>query len=114
MDAISGLTGAYAVLTALEHRRRTGEGQRIDLSMVEVLTSFLGRPLLDYQVNQRLPQRHGNYHPAHAPHGIYPCEGEDGWVSIAATSEEESHALCTTLGQSGWLGDPRFADPLDR
>lgn len=68
VDAISSLTGAYAVLTALECRRRTGEGQRIDLAMVEALTSFLGGPIRDYQGNNRLPQRQGNHHPAHAPH----------------------------------------------
>ena len=114
VDAISGLTGAYAVLTALEHRRRTGEGQRIDLSMVEALTSFLGGPILDYQVNTRLPQRQGNHHPAHAPHSMYPCKGEDTWVSIAATSEEEWRALCTTMGRLDWLTDTRFADPVAR
>lgn len=114
VDAISGLTGAYAVLVALEHRRRTGEGQYIDLAMLEVLTAFLGEALLDYQANGRVPERHGNHHPRHAPHAIYPCKGDDKWVAIAVTNENEWHSLCSVVNRPEWLTDLRFADPVVR
>lgn len=113
-DAIAGLTGAYAVLVALEHRRRTGQGQHIDLSQVEALTCFLGEAILDCQVNHRLPERLGNRHPSYAPHGVYACKGDDKWVAIAVTTEAEWQALCAELGQRGWLSDPRFVDPVAR
>jgi crotonobetainyl-CoA:carnitine CoA-transferase CaiB-like acyl-CoA transferase len=113
-DAIAGLTGAYAVLTALEHRRRTGEGQQIDLSQVEALTCFLGEAILDYQVTGRLPRRRGNRHPTYAPHGLYPCAGEDRWVAISVTNEQQWQSLCACIGRAEWLTDSRFADAVGR
>jgi len=113
-DAIAGMHGAYAVLAALEHRRQTGEGQAIDLSQVEALTCFLGEPILDYQVNDRLPQRRGNGHGIYAPHGVYPTATEAEWVAISVIDEEQWRALCSRLGRSDWLADARFSTARGR
>ena len=113
-DAIAGVTGAYAVLTALERRRRTGLGAHVDISQVEALTAFLGEAVLDYQVNGRLPRRFGNRHPVFAPHGLYPCAGEDRWVAIAVTGEDEWRALCACVAHPEWRTDARFATPAER
>jgi crotonobetainyl-CoA:carnitine CoA-transferase CaiB-like acyl-CoA transferase len=125
-DAIAGLHGAYAILAALEHRRRTGEGQQFDLSQVETLTSFHGEPILDYQVSSRLPRLRGNRHDVYAPHGLYPCRAGNGaephaasavdgpWVAISVTNERQWRSLCQCIGESGWLEDGRFSDPASR
>ncbi len=113
-DAIAGMHGTYAVLAALEHRRRTGEGQAIDLSQIEALTCFLGEPMLDYQVNDRLPRRWGNGHGVYAPHGLYPTAAQGEYIAISVVAEEQWSALCRCLGRADWLDDERFATPQGR
>ena len=100
---------AIALLAALEHRRRTGEGQYIDLSQYETSLHLLTPVLLNYAVNGRLTQRRGNECRQAAPHGIYRCKGEDRWCAIAVTSEEEWQAFCRVLGSPSWTRQSRFA-----
>jgi crotonobetainyl-CoA:carnitine CoA-transferase CaiB-like acyl-CoA transferase len=106
---------AASILAALEHRRRTGEGQYIDLSQVEASLHFLGPALLDYTVNGHVEHRAGNFDRHHAPHGVYRCAGEDPgapgtgrWAAIACATEEQWQALCRVAGQ-GWEQDEGFA-----
>lgn len=113
-DPIAGVFGAYAVLAALRHRNETGEGRYIDFSQWEAMTSTLGVPLLDYHWNRRVASPMGNRSPIFVPHSVYPCRGEDNWLSIAVYSEEEWRGLCRALGQPPWLDDPRFADKFRR
>jgi benzylsuccinate CoA-transferase BbsF subunit len=124
-DHAAGLFGAIAVLEALEHRRLTGRGQRIDLSELEATVSLLDTAVLDYTVNDREAAPSGNrslHHPA-APHGVYPCRGEDRWCALAVFTDEEWQALRTVMGEPAWAGADRFAtlesrlrnaDELDR
>ena len=95
-DPTAGLHGAFAVLAALWYRHRTGQGQFIDLSAVETLTSLVGDSLFAYSVTGEVPQADENFHPEMAPHGAYPCTGMD-WVSIAVADEGEWQALCGVL-----------------
>ena len=113
-DFVTGTVMAFSVLAALYHRRRTGQGQHIDLSMAEVVTSMLPEPVLEYSVGGREPFRMGNRDPVHAPHNVYPCDGHDQWVAISVTSEEEWLALCDALGRPGWTMDRRFRTAADR
>ncbi|MBI2166352.1 MAG: CoA transferase [Chloroflexi bacterium] len=108
-DAVGAVSLAFSVLAALHYRNRTGKGQWIDLSQVEAFLPHLARPLMDYQMNGRLPRPMGNADPAAAPHGCYRCRGEDNWVVIAVTSEEEWQALCHSLGHPEWTSDVRFS-----
>ena len=100
---------AASVLAALDHRRRTGQGQHIDLSQTEASLHFLAPALLDYAVNERSRSRDGNNSEEDVPHGVFPCEGEDSWIAIAATTEDQWHALCVTAGHPEWATDSRFA-----
>lgn len=100
---------ASAVLAALIHRRRTGQGQYIDISAQEVLSSLIGNDLLEYFLNRRVPTRQGNADPAYFPHECYPCAGEDRWVSVVVDTPEEWAALCALIGRPDWAADPRFA-----
>lgn len=114
MDHANGLVGAFAVLVALTHRRRTGRGQYIDLAMREVASSLIGEVLLTQAMNGEAPGRMGNRDPVMVPHGVYPCKGEDRWVAIAVGSDAEWRALCRALGDPEWARDPRLSDAVGR
>lgn len=89
---------AFAVLAALRHARRTGRGQFIDLAQTEATVAVLGPSMLYQQVRGTDPVALGNSHPRYAPHGVYRCAGEDRWIAIAVTSDDQFVALCATLG----------------
>jgi crotonobetainyl-CoA:carnitine CoA-transferase CaiB-like acyl-CoA transferase len=99
---------AAALLAALEHKRRTGQGQYIDVSQVEAPIQLLARAILDYTVNGRIQTRMGNALPEYAPTGVYPCAGTDRWVALAAPTDGAWRALCNAAGRR-WHEDPRFA-----
>ncbi len=98
-----------ALLAALEHRRRTGEGQYIDVSQYEASLHMLAPTLLDYAVNDRITPRRGNDSAAYAPHGIYRCAGDDCWCAIAVTNEEEWQAFCGVIGHPAWTREAQFS-----
>ncbi len=81
-DYVAPRYSVALVLAALDHRRRTGEGQYIDQSQIESSLHFLTPALLDYTVNDRVQDRVGNRDAQFAPHGIYPAMGEDQWVAL--------------------------------
>ena len=109
-DPSSGQFGVIAALAALHHRLRTGEGQYIDLSMWEAVGTMMGEATMDYVMNGRIAEPQGNRHANMAPHGIYPCRGDDEWVSIAVKTPEEWNALRSAIGDPPWAGEERFAD----
>jgi benzylsuccinate CoA-transferase BbsF subunit len=113
-DPTAGLLGAYAVMAALSHRQRTGQGQYIDMSQIEVLTGLAVEAILDYTLNSRVRTPQGNQHPYMAPHGVYPCQGEDQWVALAVGSEAEWLAFGRGLGDPGWTRDARCTDGYRR
>lgn len=114
IDLRSATTGTYAILAALVHRQRTGEGQYIDMAAQEAIAVLTGDALMDYAMNGRVGTRKGNHDDIMAPHGCYRCRGEDAWISIAVGSEEEWQALCAVMGKPELLGDDRFATPEGR
>ncbi|MCB1692310.1 MAG: CoA transferase, partial [Pseudomonadales bacterium] len=97
-DPVAGLCGFSAILLALLHRDRTGEGQYIDLSMQEANFTFIGDAFLEYQLTGNVRGPLGNSHPDFAPHNIYAASGEDRWIAIAATTDEMWRALASELG----------------
>jgi len=113
-DYIAPWFNAAAILAALEYRRRTDQGQYIDLSQAEASLHFLGPALLDYTVNGRAQSRAGNRDPNYAPHGVYPAAGTDCWIAIAVTNKEQWQALCAAMECPELLSDERFATPAAR
>jgi crotonobetainyl-CoA:carnitine CoA-transferase CaiB-like acyl-CoA transferase len=116
LDWMGAYGYALALLGALYHRDRTGEGQWIDASQCESGLFLTGTSILDWSANDRVWTRYGNrspYKPA-APHGAYRCKGTDRWVAVACFDEAEWQALCRVSGQSSWLEDRRFATLADR
>jgi benzylsuccinate CoA-transferase BbsF subunit len=82
--------------------------------MYQVGVSVLGEGLLDYAFNGRRTRRLGNRHPSFAPHGCYPCKGQDEWVVIAARDDVEWIAVCAAMDNPSLAWDPRFADVITR
>ncbi len=103
-----------AIITALEHRMRTGKGQWIDMSQLEAAVSFLSPAALDYATNGRVLNAQGNSCPYAAPHGAYRCQGDDRWCVIAVFSDEEWKAFCQVIGDRDRAHDPRFETLLGR
>ncbi len=111
-------TGAYymaiAIMMALLHKQRTGEGQWVDMSCTEAGATLNGPALLDYTVNGRGLRREGSPNsnrsnfPAMAPHGIYPCQGDDEWLAISVRDDDDWRAFGQVAG-SEWTSADRFA-----
>ena len=108
MDTASGPGAAFALLTALHYRDRTGEGQFIEFAQSENMLPHLAEYFLDAQMTQRQHRPLGNHHPRMAPHNIYPCVGAQTWVSIAVADDAEWQRLCKALDQPAWALHPRF------
>jgi crotonobetainyl-CoA:carnitine CoA-transferase CaiB-like acyl-CoA transferase len=111
LDWMGAYGYALALLGALHHRERTGEGQWIDASQCEAGLFLTGTAVLDWFANGRAWSRTGNrspYKPA-APHGAYRCRGEDRWIAIACFDEAEWRALTEVADRPAWRDDPRFA-----
>ncbi len=107
-DCISPRFATAALIAALDYRKKTGKGQLLDLSQFEAAIYFLAPAVLDYDVNEREPERIGNSSPDAAPHGVYPCQGDDRWCTIAVSDDEEWRDLCREMGRPEYAEDPRF------
>jgi benzylsuccinate CoA-transferase BbsF subunit len=114
IDTRVGTTSAFAILSALIYRQRTGKGQNIDLSSSEAISCLMGEAFLDYAMNRRVKERDGNNDDVMAPHGCYPCQGEGRWVTIAVSTEDEWQSFCKAIGSPDWCRDVRFADAASR
>jgi crotonobetainyl-CoA:carnitine CoA-transferase CaiB-like acyl-CoA transferase len=108
MDHTVGMNAAVAVLAALHRRRATGEGGLVDVAAREVSSSLLGEALLLAAAGDT-PTRSGNDHPRMAPHGVYPAQGHDRWVSIAVQDNAAWVKLAAIMGMPALAIDPRFA-----
>jgi crotonobetainyl-CoA:carnitine CoA-transferase CaiB-like acyl-CoA transferase len=114
-DPNAGLLGAYAILAALVHRDRTGEGQYIDQSQLEAVLAHMAEGLLEWDMNRREPERRGNHDLWMSPHETYKAKGDDDkWVSIAVATDSEFRALCEVMGKPALADDPRFASAASR
>ena len=84
------------------------------MAQLEAALYFMAPPMLQYALNGHEPERAGNRHPAAAPHGAYPCQGEDRWCTIACMTDAHWQALCQAMGYPAWTQDERFATLLGR
>lgn len=113
-DPISGAHAAGAVLSALWRRRRTGKGCFIDVSQLESAITTIGEHILGFQMTGKSPQNRGNRHPVYAPHGAYPCRGEDEWITIAVADDDEWKRLCDAMDMPLLATESDYRDVLLR
>ncbi len=113
-DPTGGLHGAVAVLAALLHRARTGEGQYIDLSQWETSMAVLPEAVVAWTMNGTAPERDGNRDPQMAPHGVFRAAGEDRWVAIAVEDDAAWARFVAAIGQPGLANDRRYATAAGR
>ena len=114
MDMMSGVAGAFPILAAIYHARETGQGQFIDCSNRETFAAFMGEAFLQVQFTGQEPKRMANRDPVWAPYNVYRCKGDERWVSIAVTTEDEWRGLCKATDRAEWQRDPRFRDQIGR
>jgi crotonobetainyl-CoA:carnitine CoA-transferase CaiB-like acyl-CoA transferase len=112
-DATGGLNAAAALLVALLHRKRTGEGQLIDLSQVECMLPMAAPAMIACSAGAQ-PERTGNRHPDHAPHGVFRCLGEDQWLAVTVTDDAMWQACALAIGRRDLAADPSLRTAAGR
>jgi crotonobetainyl-CoA:carnitine CoA-transferase CaiB-like acyl-CoA transferase len=107
-DPLAASFGVIALMAALFHRDRTGEGQHIDLAQGEAMLALDAEAVLDYTMNGRVKGFQGNHSATMSPHGIYPCKGDDQWIAISVESDDQWEKFCQLIVSSPWLKDDRL------
>jgi crotonobetainyl-CoA:carnitine CoA-transferase CaiB-like acyl-CoA transferase len=113
-DSLSPRFAALLLASALLHRRRTGEGQHIDLAQVEAGIVCLAESIVTYTGSGEVLGRMGNRSRHAAPHGVFPCAGKDRWVAIAVHDDADWRRLIAALGEPAWAKDPALATAAGR
>ena len=113
-DAFSGCYCILAVLEALYHRSKTGEGQYVDVAMTEALSTLIPEAVMDYTLTGREAEQVGNRDNDKAPHDVFRCRGVQKWVAISVATDAQWGALWKVMGHLEWAEDPRFADSASR
>ncbi len=111
-DILTGMYAATSVLAALSHRDQTGEGQHIDLALLDVQVACLASQAMNYLTTGQLPQRLGNAHPNVVPYQDFPTA--DGNMILAVGNDGQFARLCEVLGRPEWSADPRYATNAER
>jgi crotonobetainyl-CoA:carnitine CoA-transferase CaiB-like acyl-CoA transferase len=114
IDPIAGIHGAFAVLAALEERARTGVGQQIEMPMAEVAMNVAAEPIVTWSAYDTLLERDGDRGAPGAPQGVYACPGDEQWVALSITNDDEWQALVDELGDADWASDPELATGAGR
>jgi len=113
-DFICPRFNATALIAALDYRRRSGKGQWLEQSQFETALHFFSPPVMDYMVNGRIMHRQGNRLFSAAPHGVFPCQGDDSWVAITVFTDEDWQALCNATGNPEWTKKTEFSTLAQR
>ena len=113
-DAVGGLNGCAAVLTALIHAKLTGKGQFIDLAQIECMMPFAAPWIIAHSIDGKAPVKYGNRHPDFVPHGCFPCAGDDNWIVVAVSSDAMWPKLAALLGRADWAADAKLKTAAGR
>jgi formyl-CoA transferase len=106
-DIVPGMLLAFAIVSAVRHAERTGEGQFVDVAMYDAALALCERIVYQHSFTGHVPQPEGNSHPIYVPFGVFPAV--DGWVSIACPVDEFWRSLCNTMARPEWGTHPDFA-----
>jgi crotonobetainyl-CoA:carnitine CoA-transferase CaiB-like acyl-CoA transferase len=111
-DVFTGVYAATAILAALVQRGRTGEGQMIDMALLDVATSIMANQAMNYLASGKAPGLMGNAHPNLAPYAVFDCK--DGWLILATGNDGQYQRLCGILGLEAMATAPEFLTNADR
>ncbi|MBL9051006.1 MAG: CoA transferase [Tabrizicola sp.] len=111
-DIFTGVYAATAILAALVQRGRTGEGQQIDMALLDVATSIMANQAMNYLASGKAPGLMGNAHPNLAPYAVFDCK--DGWLILATGNDGQYQRLCGILGLQDMATAPKFLTNADR
>ena len=114
MDHTGGMMAAFSAVAVLCAHRSHQTGQRADVAVRDIATAFMGHALMDTAMNDRDAPRLGNRDDAMAPHGVFPCLGEDQWVTIAVANDAEWRALKKAMGNPEWANADEYGDAFLR
>jgi crotonobetainyl-CoA:carnitine CoA-transferase CaiB-like acyl-CoA transferase len=112
VDLMTGMYAAVAILAAVAKRDLTGEGETIDLAMLDVQAGFLANQAMNWLVGGKVPHRAGNRHPNIQPQDVFPAK--DGYIVLAVGNDGQFVKLCEAMGRPDWAVDPRFIRNADR
>jgi crotonobetainyl-CoA:carnitine CoA-transferase CaiB-like acyl-CoA transferase len=112
VDLMTGMYATVAILAAIANRERTGQGETIDLAMLDVQAGFLANQAMNWLVGGKVPHRAGNRHPNIQPQDVFPAK--DGHIVLAVGNDGQFVKLCQAIGRPDWASDPRFARNADR
>ena len=113
-DACAGLNAAAALLVALYHKKRTGTGQRIEISQVECMLQLGVHGTIAQGMSGAPPPRTGNRHPMFVPHGCFQCVESDTWIIIVVTDDSQWPTLCKTIGRPDLANNPSLSTSAGR
>jgi benzylsuccinate CoA-transferase BbsF subunit len=113
-DSLAPRYVAVGIAAALLRRRRGGGGEHVDVSQIETAVYSASETILRFSANGEVETRRGNRSEHEAPHGAYPCRGDDRWIAIAVAADEEWRRLVECLESPAWARDPRFATAAGR
>jgi crotonobetainyl-CoA:carnitine CoA-transferase CaiB-like acyl-CoA transferase len=111
-DVMCGMYATVAILGALYHREKTGQGQYIDLALLDTQVSWLVNVGLNYLTSTKVPQRVGNEHPNIVPYNVLPAS--DGFIILAVGNDAQYQRFCDFAGAPEMAKDPRFVTNTDR
>jgi crotonobetainyl-CoA:carnitine CoA-transferase CaiB-like acyl-CoA transferase len=112
VDILTGLFATSGILAALRHRERSGQGQKVEVSLLASLLAALVNQASAYTAGGVVPQRMGNAHPSISPYELY--DAGDGQLVIAVGNDRQFRALCATIDRPDLADDARFATNPDR
>jgi crotonobetainyl-CoA:carnitine CoA-transferase CaiB-like acyl-CoA transferase len=113
-DPIGGLHAAFATMTAIVDRDRTGLGQVIEAPLIEAALNVAAQQFVEFAAYGRVVERYGNKSRVHAPHDVYRCRGFEQWVAISVTNDEQWRALRHGIGSPDWAMDPELETTAGR
>lgn len=113
-DPNGGLNATAAMLLGLLVQRETGQGRLINMSQIEGMLALTAPFLIEQSVSGRVSERQSNLHPMRAPHGCYPCAGQDSWLMLSIASNAQWKSLCDAMQRKDWIEASRFADVKGR
>lgn len=122
-DPLAGMHSVFATILALFERDQSGGGRLVETVMVEAALNAAAEQTIEFDATGKVLQRAGNRGPVSAPQGVYPCAGNDQWVALAVTTDDEWRSLCSALGNPAWTdedalasgeGRRRFHDQIDK